>query len=154
MRFKGSRGRYYCCTTNICFFDMAKRDPLERKSILHSDSAASELPQPLSYHNLYLILTSLAIPPYQWSLAVRYEPTGGSVWVSILITVILSVLYVQLVTECPFSTTRDVQVLFTVFIVSADLGDQSVVINHLPGISWAGRRRLIKMNPKMNFERS
>lgn len=42
------------------------------------------------------------------------------------ITVIVSVLYIQLETECPFSMTRVAQVLFTVFIVSADLGDQSI----------------------------
>lgn len=64
VRFKGFCRCYYCCTTNICLFTTVKRDTLERKSILHLDSPASELAQPLSYHNLYLILTSPAVPPY------------------------------------------------------------------------------------------
>lgn len=69
--FKGFCFVYYYCTTNICPFNTARSDRLERKSILHLESPASELTEPVSYHNTHLILTSLAIQPLSVIIACK-----------------------------------------------------------------------------------
>lgn len=182
MRFKRFWGSLCCRTTNIYHFSIVKRDTLERKSILHFDSTASELSQHLSYHNLYLILDSHFTGRSPLSVII-----GREIWayrgnrmsqcrepnpqnknnpaINCTIHSDCNKMFLFPSQELPrcyvpcFLSQREIFKTLHWSCRSEQLCIQYAVmwgslINHLPGISWTGISRLIKMNPKMKSERS
>lgn len=139
VRFKGFCGSCYCCTTNICPLNGAMRDTPERKSILHLDSPASKLPQSISDHNLYLILTFTGHSPLSVISGCEiWAYGGGTEWLNILSSTLairtpmpFAAIYTQLVTKDSFSTTRDtinpfLYISWKLLNFSAALVDQSI----------------------------